>query len=303
MSEFRNKFSPIIGVLVFIIAMVIFILLGAPIQMALGMGGVAITELMILMIAILAPIILKQDLRLVFPIRIPKLREIFGTLLIWIGTLLTAGIVSMVCMYFFPEGMTRVSDALNKTITSVPFIFTFLIVAVMPAICEEALHRGFILANFKPIKNKFIIVLSMGIIFGIFHTDVYRFLPTAILGGALSYVMLETDNMILPMIFHFTNNLLSSVASTTTDSIDVNVDPYSASTLLSIGALLIFGFIIPFLYYFGSRLLKGNTNGRIVKRKHLMVVFVTALTLLILGIFIMGEVAMNNPDILNTMYN
>ena len=41
-------------------------------------------------------------------------------------------------------------------------------------------------------------VTAMGIIFGIFHLDFVRFIPTAVLGAALTYVMLETDNILLP---------------------------------------------------------------------------------------------------------
>ena len=48
----------------------------------------------------------------------------------------------------------------------------------------------------------------MGIIFGLFHGSVWRFLPTAILGGVLTYIMLETENMFYPALFHFTNNFL-----------------------------------------------------------------------------------------------
>jgi len=259
MNNFRNKFSPLIGIAVFIIAMIILIFLGVPIQRSLGMGGVAITELMVLAMGILPAIILKQDLKRVFPIKIPKVRQVFGTLLIWIGTLLFSLIVSMILMYFFPEDMIEVSSGLSKVITSVPFALQILIVAVMPAICEEALHRGFILANFKPLRNRFIIVLIMGIIFGIFHLDFYRFLPTFILGCSLSYIMVETDNMVLPMLFHFVNNLMSTMAgafSNNAEISEINANATQKDMILIIGVMLILGSLIPILYYFGSRLIK-----------------------------------------------
>ena len=303
MNNFRNKFSPLTGIVVFIIAMIIFILLGAPIQRSLGMGGLAITELMILVMGILPAIILKQDLKKVFPINIPKMREIFGILLIWVGTILFSLIVSMILMYFFPEDMMEVSSGLNKVITSVPFIFQVLIAAVMPAICEEALHRGFILANFKPLKNKFMIVIFMGIIFGIFHLDFYRFLPTFILGCSLSYIMLETDNMVLPMLFHFVNNLVSTTAGTFSNNSEISYVTTREETILIIGTMLILGCLMPLLYYFGSRLIKKEDRRKKTNMKSLILAIFISVILFVSGIFITGNLAMNNSDIFNTIYN
>lgn len=301
MNSFRNRFSPLIGIVVFIIAMLVFIFLGAPIQSKLGMGGVAITELMILAMGVLPAIILKQDLKKVFPFKIPKIREIFGTLFIWVGTMLISAVVSMILMYFFPEGMMETSSGLSEVITSVPFIFSFLIVSVMPAICEEALHRGFILANFRPLKNKFVIVLSMGIIFGIFHLDFYRFLPTAILGAALSYIMVEADNMILPMLFHFINNFVSTVASSFSSASEVNIELTQEVVLLNIGTMLVMSCLMPMLYYFGSRWIKKENERRKMSPRNLIIVLVICVLLFISGVYIVGSLAINNSDILNTI--
>ena len=84
--------------------------------------------------------------------------------------------------------------------------------AVLPAVCEEALHRGFILSSLKPIKNVAFIVIINGVLFGLFHLDIYRFLPTAMLGCAFAYIAIKTDSMILTMLFHFLNNLLSVIS-------------------------------------------------------------------------------------------
>jgi membrane protease YdiL (CAAX protease family) len=137
----------------------------------------------------------------------------------------------------------------------VPKGTAFFIIAVMPAICEEALHRGFILSSLASVKNKWIIVLSMGVIFGLFHLDLYRFLPTAVLGMALSYIMIETKNMVLPFFFHFINNALTTLASSTTKSQPTLTEINSGMMLTALAAFLVIGAIIPFLLLFGSRLI------------------------------------------------
>ena len=40
-----------------------------------------------------------------------------------------------------------------------------------------------------------------------------RFLPTALLGAALTYLMVETENMIYPALFHFINNFFPTLLS------------------------------------------------------------------------------------------
>ncbi len=293
MFKSSNRFSPIIGISVFIITMLILIIIGGPIQGRYGMIGVAITEVMILLMGILPAIILKQDLREVFPFKTPKIREIFGTIMIWVGTFSIGLIGSMIIMYFFREGMMNVSTGLNEVISSVPFILTFLIVAVMPAICEEALHRGFILANFKPLNNKFAIVLSMAIIFGVFHLDFYRFLPTALLGAALSYVMIETNNMWMPMLFHFINNLLSSFASFFSNGTEASVELSKDMIAMSIGLYLIIGAITPFLLYYGAKFLKKER----IQRRYFILTAAASIMMFILGILIFALQIINNIKI------
>ena len=79
---------------------------------------------------------------------------------------------------------------------------------IMPTVCE-ALHRGFILKSFKASGRTNGLSVLMGIIFGLFHEYV-EISSTAILGGILTYIMLETENMFYPALFHFTNNFLPS---------------------------------------------------------------------------------------------
>ena len=105
-------------------------------------------------------------------------------------------VVMLVQYRLFPVQMTQISGGMNQVIFSVPFLLSFLIVAMLPAICEEAVHRGVILHTMYSVRREWMVVLIMGIYFGLFHSDPLRFLPTAILGALMSYIMLETENMV-----------------------------------------------------------------------------------------------------------
>jgi sodium transport system permease protein len=83
---------------------------------------------------------------------------------------------------------------------------TLLLMAVTPAICEEALFRGPILrglaARFSPLSS----AVLTGLLFGLYHVDVWRLLPTGVLGVILSLVALESGSILPSMLTHALNN-------------------------------------------------------------------------------------------------
>ncbi|HZL18060.1 MAG TPA: ABC transporter permease subunit/CPBP intramembrane protease [Polyangia bacterium] len=83
---------------------------------------------------------------------------------------------------------------------------TLLLMAVTPAICEEALFRGPILRGLRTRFSPAMTAILTGLLFGIYHVDAWRLLPTALLGIALSGIALAADSIIPSMVAHFTNN-------------------------------------------------------------------------------------------------
>ena len=204
-------------------------------------------------------------------------------------------LATLVLMYFFPEGFLQASSDINSIFNTVPASVQLLIVAVMPAVCEEAMHRGFIQHSFQSVRSDWVIILSMGLIFGIFHMDLYRFLPTAILGIGLSYVMQKTHNIFLPALFHFVHNFISIAPSlgtsveTTAETIDISGLLTSRPfILMSIGSYLMLGALAPILLLAGSHLLR-KASGSLPQRTEGRVIAAVILTLTLSGLmFIAG---------------
>jgi sodium transport system permease protein len=80
------------------------------------------------------------------------------------------------------------------------------LMALTPAVCEEALFRGVILRGFAAKLPRLTSAVLTGLLFGLFHLDLWRILPTALLGVALSLIALETGSIIPSMLAHFANN-------------------------------------------------------------------------------------------------
>jgi membrane protease YdiL (CAAX protease family) len=259
MEKETKVLKPSQGIIVFLLVIIMILFVAAPIQMKLGMYGVLLTEVLILLFGVVPALLLKADLKEVIPIKIPKVRQIAGVVIMWLGSFLLVMLVTLIIGYFFPEGLTAVSNALQDTFTSIPMGVAFLIIAVSPAICEEVLVRGFVQASLRPLNNKWLIITIVGVLFGIFHLDPYRFFPTAILGFVLSYIMYETKNILLPAIFHFVNNGLSTITSFATSTTDSTQSSFNVP-LESIGAYMIIAAVVPFLLLWGSRLLKVRSE-------------------------------------------
>lgn len=281
-----KQLKPYHGIIVFIIAIVLLFFVFSAAQYFFGMVGLAITELGFLLLAVIPAVIWKQDLKEVFPIKMPKFRELAGTVLIWIVAYFFGGLAVQISGIFLPGSLEQTSEAMSNMFTSVPFFFSFLIIAVLPAICEEALHRGIILHTFKGIKSDWMKILLMGLIFGIFHLSGLRFATTAILGVGLTYVMVRSGNMILPIFFHFINNALSVTANYLTSGLDSSeLGAAVPDPLMVAGSYLILGCGIPLLILFGTMLM--NEKEKRISGRKLVIAVILCLVLLV-AMFITG---------------
>jgi sodium transport system permease protein len=94
------------------------------------------------------------------------------------------------------------------------FVTTLLLVAVTPAICEECLFRGPILLGLRTRLDSAAAVVITAVLFGLFHMDVYRLIPTTLLGVLLGFIVLESGSIVPAMVAHFCNNaMLVTLAS------------------------------------------------------------------------------------------
>lgn len=261
----------------------------------MGLYGLAITELLIVILAIIPVVMYKEKFSQVFPVKRPKIRHVSGSLLIWSGTYLVVMLVTQATMYFFPEGFLNVSDNISNMTASTPVLVSFIIVALMPAICEEMLHRGFIQYTSRTLGIWQRIIL-MGFLFGLFHLDPYRFLPTAILGMAFTYAMIKTENILIPMLMHLVNNSLAVFSA----FVEVEtVVPTASQISLSIGTFFILSAFVPFILLFGVKLLNQKGAKTFTKLKTGFAILISVSCIFAGGLIFSGH-AINNDPLFNT---
>ena len=90
-----------------------------------------------------------------------------------------------------------------------PIAVLLLVMAVMPAVGEEILFRGFVLGSFRKKWGIKWALLVSALVFGAFHTSLVKLIPTALLGASLAYMVVRTGSIYVSMAFHFINNGVS----------------------------------------------------------------------------------------------
>lgn len=175
----------------------------------LGMGRSLIGELILLGTAVGAVAVFGGKFRSVFPIHKPKLTEVMGTILIYLGASQAISVVTMIEMYIAPEMVTETSIGLSSMFTSSSMIVAIIVVGIAPAICEEAVFRGvFFNSIWNQTHGKWVPIIVTAAVFGLFHGSITRFFPTFLLGIVLGYLVYETNNMFYNVMFHAINNII-----------------------------------------------------------------------------------------------
>ena len=90
--------------------------------------------------------------------------------------------------------------------TGMPMWQLYLYIAVLPAICEEIAFRGMLLNGLRRRLRPAALMVSVGIIFGLFHMTLFRIAPTALLGMILTGIALMTGSIFPGMLMHAGNN-------------------------------------------------------------------------------------------------
>ena len=196
------------GIVLYAIGLVLLIYVGTLVQIKFEMIGIALTQVMIISLPILFGMYIKTDFKEVFSLYAPKIKHLLGGVTLWMGGYIIVILITNFILYIFPQNL-EVAEGLNEALfVKDKLLLNVLVVAVMPAICEEIFFRGFIFTSFKD-KNKktqkLAIILS-AILFGFMHIDFLRIIPTSILGIILAYSVYKSGSIFVAMLIHFLNN-------------------------------------------------------------------------------------------------
>lgn len=122
----------------------------------------------------------------------------------------------------------------------ISFVLNLVIFAVLPALAEELVFRGYVLRSLRPYGDGFAVVVS-SVLFGLMHGNVSQIPFALCVGLVIGWLYVSTNNIWLPIAVHFCNNAISVLAS----YLSMTASPESASlfSLLIFGGLIVMGVI------------------------------------------------------------
>jgi len=157
--------------------------------------------------------ILKQNPNEVLRLKAPRLKEIVLVPFIAIPAAIVVAILSQLINMFFPFPEKYI-EMLSKLFTMDQSILkVFLVMAVLPGICEELLFRGFMMRFFEKYGARWAVIIS-ALLFAAFHLDPFRFLPVLLLGFLLGYLTIRSGSIYNSMLSHALNNGLALFVTT-----------------------------------------------------------------------------------------
>lgn len=108
------------------------------------------------------------------------------------------------------EDYTRQVSAIVSLRTPLDFILALIIMALLPAVCEEALFRGG-MQNFlaRGTHRPWVAILVVSLLFSLAHLSFYGFLSRFFLGIVLGLIYQYSGKLWLSILGHFANNALA----------------------------------------------------------------------------------------------
>lgn len=80
------------------------------------------------------------------------------------------------------------------------------VVAIVPALAEETMFRGFIQRSFELKMKKYWAAIVTALFFALYHFNPYGLIPLFMLGAFFGFAAYKSKSLIIPVILHFINN-------------------------------------------------------------------------------------------------
>jgi sodium transport system permease protein len=187
-----------------------------------------------------------------------NLREVLGIRRIkwpvWAAVLMAVPAAQVVALAFFrlvstviptPDDLLR-EFAKQMTPASLPVWQMYLLMAFLPAICEELAFRGLLLHGLRNRFHPVVRCLLVGIVFGIFHYTLFRIAPTALLGVILTAIAMMTGSILPGILFHMANNSFAIWLESS------GIDMGRLDTSAFVTAFAVFGLAMHMIWRYGK---------------------------------------------------
>ncbi|MEX0676215.1 MAG: ABC transporter permease subunit/CPBP intramembrane protease [Pirellulales bacterium] len=167
----------------------------------------AVTQLVVIATPVLLmTVMLTRSPAQTLLLRRPALRASLAAVLLAVVLHPTANLLQVIVNRVYPLNEQLV-QALNRLLLEQDNIWILLLViAVMPAICEELAFRGFILSGLRHMGHKWSAIIISSIFFGAAHALFQQSIVTFVVGMILGFIAVQAGSLVPCMLFHVVHN-------------------------------------------------------------------------------------------------
>jgi CAAX protease family protein len=149
------------------------------------------------------------DYRETLRLKCPSIQEIGLTLIIIASGIDVASFIDQLFRFYLQNWGTIAEANIPRPQNISEFMLTLAAVAVLPAVAEEVLFRGFILKSYEKYLSTGKAVFVSALLFGMGHLSISNFWGPFILGLLCGWLVCIFDSIFLGIIGHLLNNGLT----------------------------------------------------------------------------------------------
>ncbi len=161
----------------------------------------------------------KVDIASTLALRMPSGRYLLAGVLLGVSAWVPAHELTVLQERVFgvPQIVVDSASAMAATLAVLPAISVFLVIAIIPAVTEELLFRGFLLSSIRGSAGKWTTIIVSAAIFGVFHFFLFKFAVTATLGVVLAYICWQSRSIVPAMVMHLLHNGIGAMSVVNAD--------------------------------------------------------------------------------------
>lgn len=197
------------SLLVLVAALLLMVYLGGIMSLSHPVMGVVVPQFFIGVLPVLACIYIKGNAREIFKLNIPKGKDLLGSVCLYLGAGSLSLLISNLLSMAFPDNSQGLNEEYAKLLDGISFVPALLLIALVPAVCEELMFRGYMFTAFRQKMSLPKAIFFVSVLFGISHMSLIKIIPTAVLGAALAYAIYKADSIAASSLIHFLNNAVS----------------------------------------------------------------------------------------------
>jgi ABC-2 type transport system permease protein/sodium transport system permease protein len=150
----------------------------------------------------------KVDVQRTLALKMPSTRHVAAAVLVGLSAWIPAHELNVLQhrLLGVPQAVLDSAEILGRTLHALPASSVFVLIAVIPAVCEELLFRGFLLSSLSSASRKWTAIIASAAVFAVFHFFLFKFAVTALLGVLLGYLCWQSRSIVPAIIVHLLHN-------------------------------------------------------------------------------------------------